>query len=46
MADHERSHPKISAKLYMMMGVSYDATDTGRIEMMKGMPIVGFAPER
>lgn len=46
MATYERAHPKTAAKLYKMMGVSYDGTDAGRIEMMKQIPMVGFSPER
>ena len=30
MGAYERAHPKTTAKLYSMMGVSYDGTDEGR----------------
>ena len=33
---------KTAAKLYDAMGVSYDGTDAGRVEMMAKIPMVAF----
>lgn len=44
MGAYERAHPKTAAKLYSMMGVSYDGTDEGRVEMMAEIPMVSFSP--
>jgi len=44
MGAYERAHPKTAAKLYSMMGVSYDGTDEGRVEMMTMIPMVAFSP--
>lgn len=41
-ADYERAHRKAAAKLMDMMGVSYDGTEVGRIEMMHKIPMVAF----
>ena len=38
------SPSKTAAKLYSMMGVSYDGTDEGRVEMMAKIPMVAFSP--
>jgi len=46
MAEYERAHPRTAAKLLKMMDVTYDGTDARRIEMMKRVPMVGFAPYR
>jgi deazaflavin-dependent oxidoreductase (nitroreductase family) len=46
MAPYERAHPRTAARLFKMMDVSYDGTDAGRVEMMKRIPMVGFAPKR
>ena len=45
MGAYERAHPKTAAKLYSMMGVSYDGTDEGRVEMMAKIPMVAFRPK-
>lgn len=45
MGAYERAHPKTARKLYSMMGVSYDGTDVGRVEMMANIPMVAFRPE-
>lgn len=42
MAAYERDHPKTAAKLCSMMGVSYDGTDEGRVEMMAKIPMVAL----
>ena len=44
MGAYEHAHPKTAAKLYSMMGVSYDGTDEGRVEMMTNIPMVAFRP--
>ena len=41
-AIYERDHEKIAEKLTTSMGVSYDGTDEGRIEMMHKIPMVAF----
>ena len=45
MAAYERDAPKTAAKLCSMMGVSYDGTDEGRVEMMAKIPMVAFRPK-
>lgn len=40
---YEQAHPKTADRLMETMGVSYDGTDEGRIEMMKKIPMVAFA---
>jgi len=40
--DYETAHPKAAVKLMGSMGVSYDGTDEGRIEMMRAIPMVSF----
>ena len=42
MARYESAHPKAAVKLFASMGVSYDGTDEGRIELMSHIPMVGF----
>jgi deazaflavin-dependent oxidoreductase (nitroreductase family) len=42
MADYEHEHPRTAARLYRIMGVSYDGTVQGRIEMMEKVPMVAF----
>lgn len=42
-AMYESEHPKAAVKLMESMGVSYDGTDEGRIEMMRGIPMVAFS---
>ena len=42
-ATYEADHPKAAVKLMDSMGVSYDGTDAGRIEMMRGIPMVAFS---
>jgi deazaflavin-dependent oxidoreductase (nitroreductase family) len=41
-AKYEQDHPKAAVKLMDMMGVSYDGTDEGRIEMMRKIPMVAL----
>lgn len=41
-AQYEQDHGKAAVKLMDMMGVSYDGTDAGRIEMMHTIPMVAF----
>lgn len=43
MADYEHAHPKTAARLYRIMGVSYDGTVEGRVEMMEKVPMVAFS---
>ena len=45
MGAYERAHPKTAVKLFSMMGVSYDGTDEGRVEMMAQIPMVAFRPK-
>jgi len=40
--DYESAHRKTAAKLMKSMGVSYDGTDEGRVEMMRSIPMVSF----
>lgn len=42
MAEYERANPKTAARLYEVMGVSYDGTDADRVRMMGEIPMVGF----
>jgi deazaflavin-dependent oxidoreductase (nitroreductase family) len=44
MRAYERAHPKTAQRLYSMMGVSYDGTDEGRVEMMAKIPMVALRP--
>jgi len=44
MARYEAAHPKAATKLFASMGVSYDGTDEGRIELMARIPMVAFTP--
>ncbi|MEZ5174860.1 MAG: nitroreductase family deazaflavin-dependent oxidoreductase [Acidimicrobiia bacterium] len=41
-AEYERAHPKAAAILMERMGVAYDGTDEGRIEMMRRIPMLAF----
>jgi len=41
-SDYETAHAKTAAKLMDSMGVTYDGTDRGRIEMMRNIPMVSF----
>jgi deazaflavin-dependent oxidoreductase (nitroreductase family) len=43
MAEYERRHPKTAARLYEAMGVSYDGTEEGLVEMMDRIPMVAFS---
>lgn len=43
MAEYEQKHPKTTAKLYAVMGVSYDGTEDGLVEMMGRIPMVAFS---
>lgn len=40
--EYETAHPKAAAKLMDSMGVAYDGTVEGRVEMMRGIPMVSF----
>jgi len=40
---YENAHPKTAKRLQDTMGVSYDGTDQGRIDMMRKIPMVGIA---
>jgi deazaflavin-dependent oxidoreductase (nitroreductase family) len=42
MAKYEAAHPKAATKLFESMGVSYDGTDEGRVDLMKQIPMVGL----
>ena len=46
MADYESEHPRTAARLYRIMGVSYDGTEEGRVAMMKKVPMVAFSIAR
>jgi len=46
LADYEHEHPRTAERLYRIMGVSYDGTVEGRIEMIEKVPMVGFAISR
>ena len=41
-AKYEITHPSAADKLTDLMGVSYDGTDEGRVEMMRLIPMVEF----
>ena len=43
MGDYEHEHPRTAARLRQIMGVSYDGTVEGRIEMMEKVPMVAFS---
>ncbi|MEA1903285.1 MAG: nitroreductase family deazaflavin-dependent oxidoreductase [Actinomycetota bacterium] len=43
MGEYETAHPKTAQALYKAMGVSYDGTDDGRVEMMNQIPMVALA---
>jgi hypothetical protein len=38
--DYETTRPKTATTLMQSMGVSYDGTDEGRVEMMRSIPMV------
>ena len=42
-AIYEAKHPRAATKLMDTMGVSYDGTDEGRVEMMHSIPMVAFS---
>ena len=42
MRTYEDAHPKTAAKLYDVMGVSYDGTDGDLVRMMADIPMVAF----
>jgi deazaflavin-dependent oxidoreductase (nitroreductase family) len=42
MDAYEQTHPRTAQALLKGMGVSYDGTDEGRIEMMSQIPMVAF----
>ncbi|MCB1246250.1 MAG: nitroreductase family deazaflavin-dependent oxidoreductase [Acidimicrobiia bacterium] len=39
---YESAHPKTAEKLMASMGVTYDGTDDGRVDMMDKIPMVEF----
>lgn len=41
-ATYEIAHPSAADKLTDLMGVSYDGSDEGRVEMMRLLPMVEF----
>lgn len=41
-ATYEAEHQKAAVKLMASMGVSYDGTDEGRVDMMRQIPMVAF----
>ena len=43
MRAYERAHPRTAARLYEVMGVSYDGTDDDLVRMMSEIPMVAFA---
>ena len=43
MRAYERAHPRTAARLYEVMGVSYDGTDDDLVRMMAEIPMVAFA---
>lgn len=43
MKVYESQHPKTAARLRGAMGVSFDGTDEGRIEMMDEIPMVSLS---
>ena len=44
-AAYEQEHPKTASILMERMGVSYDGTERGRVEMMRKIPMVEFSLE-
>jgi deazaflavin-dependent oxidoreductase (nitroreductase family) len=42
MHEYEQAHPRTAARLFKIMGVSYDGTDEGRVRMMEAIPMVAF----
>lgn len=42
LAEYEHQHPRTMRVLMERMGVSYDGTDEGRLNMMKKLPMVEF----
>jgi deazaflavin-dependent oxidoreductase (nitroreductase family) len=42
MGAYEQAHPRTARNLLDLMGVSYDGTDEGRVEMMRQIPMVAF----
>jgi len=43
MQRYEEEHPETAARLMASMGISYDGTDEGRIEMMRKIPMVALS---
>jgi hypothetical protein len=41
--DYEIAHPRTAARLMKSMGVSYDGSDEGRVDMIRSIPMVSFA---
>ena len=42
MAAYEADHPRAATKLFESLGVSYDGTDEGRVNLMHQIPMVSF----
>jgi deazaflavin-dependent oxidoreductase (nitroreductase family) len=40
--DYEIAHPTTVARLMKSMGVTYDGSDEGRVDMMRSIPMVSF----
>lgn len=45
MSDYEGAHPRTAENLLKWVGVSYDGTEEGRVEMMKQIPMVALEVE-
>lgn len=44
IAAYETEHPRAAAILKRELGLNYDGTDAGRVEMMRQIPMVGLTP--
>jgi deazaflavin-dependent oxidoreductase (nitroreductase family) len=44
MREYEKARPRTASRLFSIMGVTYDGTDAGRVEMMTRVPMVAFSP--
>ncbi|MEO9094540.1 MAG: nitroreductase family deazaflavin-dependent oxidoreductase [Microbacteriaceae bacterium] len=42
-ARYEQAHPAVAKRLLAKMGLEYDGTDEGRLEMMERMPMLAFS---
>lgn len=45
MARYETEHPKAAAVLQRELGLSYDGTEAGRLDLMRRIPMVGLRPD-